>query len=59
MADGVTGKSYGLNVARLAGINEDIIRNAAQKSSQFQEKMSNLRSDVIIYEKVFKNQRQR
>eukprot|EP00111_Clytia_hemisphaerica_P013567 TCONS_00039896-protein len=44
LANGVAGKSYGLNVSRLAGISEDIIQNAARKSSQFQEKMSNLRS---------------
>lgn len=43
LVKGVAARSYGLNVARLAGINEDIIREAALLSTQLERKVQKRR----------------
>lgn len=40
---GMAARSYGLNVARLAGINQDIIQSAELLSSQLEEKVQKRR----------------
>ena len=36
LVSGMAGKSYGLNVARLASIPQEILNTAAQKSQEFE-----------------------
>ena len=43
LADGIAGKSYGLNVARLAGIPSSIIEDARMKAQQLEQNVKSLR----------------
>jgi DNA mismatch repair ATPase MutS len=43
LVDGIADRSYGLNVARLAGINDDIIQEAELLSSQLERKVQKRR----------------
>ena len=48
---GEANRSYGLNVARLAGIDESIIKNAALKSSELEENATKKR--FLFFQKSF------
>ena len=39
VGEGVAHRSYGLNVARLAGLNESVLRTAAEKSRELEDRM--------------------
>jgi DNA mismatch repair protein MSH6 len=41
LGDGVCPKSFGINVARLAGLPEDVLSNAKRISSEFEQEMNN------------------
>ena len=41
-------KSYGINVARLAGIPESVLRKAKEKSEQFSDKISMLTTNMEV-----------
>jgi DNA mismatch repair protein MSH6 len=41
LGEGVCPKSFGINVARLAGLPEDVLSNAKRISSEFEEEMNN------------------
>jgi DNA mismatch repair ATPase MutS len=41
LGDGVCPKSFGINVARLAGLPEDVLSNAKRISCEFEQEMNN------------------
>ncbi|XP_056021939.1 DNA mismatch repair protein Msh3-like isoform X3 [Ostrea edulis] len=52
LVKGVAARSYGLNVARLAGINEDIIREAALLSAQLERKVQKRRFEMEAFQNI-------
>ncbi|XP_062621628.1 DNA mismatch repair protein Msh3-like [Saccostrea cucullata] len=52
LARGMAARSYGLNVARLAGIPHNIIKAAARLSSQLEEKIQKRRLELEAFQKI-------
>ncbi|XP_033750207.1 LOW QUALITY PROTEIN: DNA mismatch repair protein Msh3-like [Pecten maximus] len=53
LVTGVAGRSYGLNVARLAGIPHNIIRQAAYQSHDLETKIMERRDQLKLFQALF------